>query len=122
MHAAEEAAACGMPLGIGGVVVLLIGSWLTGVNLFDVVGSGGGSATDVVAERPVDSSPEEERLVDFVDAVMGDIQHTWSSKIANYQPTHAVALSRLAFNRRADCRARRPDPSTVRATARSIST
>ena len=27
----------GMPLGIGGVVILLIGSWLTGVNLFDVV-------------------------------------------------------------------------------------
>ena len=31
-----------MPLGIGGVVVLLVGSWLTGVNLFDVVGGGGG--------------------------------------------------------------------------------
>src|SRR5688572_23797355 len=78
----------GMPLGIGGVVVLLIGSWLTGVNLFDVVG-GGGSA-DVVADRPVTSSPEEEKLVDLVDAVMGDIQHTWSSKISTYQPTTAV--------------------------------
>ena len=82
------AAGYGMPLGIGGVVILLIGSWLTGVNLFDVVG-GGGAATDVVAERPADSSPEEEQLVDFVDAVMGDIQHTWSSKIGNYQPTRA---------------------------------
>ena len=78
----------GMPLGIGGVVILLVGSWLTGVNLFDVVGGGG--ATDVVAERPVESTPEEERLVDFVDAVMGDIQGTWSSKIGNYQPTKAV--------------------------------
>jgi uncharacterized protein len=75
----------GMPLGIGGVVVLLIGSWLTGVNLFDVVGSGG--STGVVAERPAESSPEEERLIDFVDAVMGDIQNTWSSKITTYQPT-----------------------------------
>lgn len=79
----------GIPLGIGGVVILLIGSWLTGVNLFDVVGSGGG-ATDVVAERPASSSPEEERLVDFVDAVTGDIQHTWSQKISNYQPTRTV--------------------------------
>ena len=78
----------GVPLGIGGVVILLIGSWLTGVNLFDVVGGGG--ATDVVAERPATSSPEEERLVDFVDAVMGDIQHTWSGKAGNYQPTRAV--------------------------------
>ena len=34
----------GIPLGIGGVLVLLVGSWLTGVNLFDVVG-GGGAAT-----------------------------------------------------------------------------
>jgi predicted metalloprotease len=78
----------GMPLGIGGVVILLIGSWLTGVNLFDVVGTGG--STEVVAERPVESTPEEERLVDFVDSVMGDIQGTWSSKINNYQPTKAV--------------------------------
>jgi predicted metalloprotease len=87
----------GMPLGIGGVLILLVGSWLTGVNLFDVVGRGG--ASDVVAERPADSSPpadaspEEERLVDLVDAVMGDIQHTWSQKIANYQPTR-VSLFR----------------------------
>ena len=79
----------GIPLGIGGVVVLLVGSWLTGVNLFEVVGGGGG-ATDVVAERPVNTSPEEERLVDFVDAVTGDIQHTWSQKLENYQPTRAV--------------------------------
>ena len=79
----------GIPLGIGGVVILLIGSWLTGVNLFDVVG-GGGAATDVVAERPASTSPEEEKLVDFVDAVTGDIQHTWSQKIANYQPTRTV--------------------------------
>ena len=78
----------GIPLGIGGVVVLLVGSWLTGVNLFDVVGGGG--ATDVVAERPVNATPEEEQLVDFVDAVMGDIQHTWSQKLGNYQPTRAV--------------------------------
>jgi hypothetical protein len=78
----------GVPLGIGGVLIVLVGSWLTGVNLFDVVGGGG--ATDVVAERPVASSPEEERLVDFVDAVMGDIQHTWSQVLREYQPTRAV--------------------------------
>jgi hypothetical protein len=80
-----------MPLGIGGVVVLLIGSWLTGVDLFQLVGGGGAtSATDVVAERPTSTSPEEEQLVDFVDAVMGDIQHTWSQKLSSYQPTRAA--------------------------------
>jgi predicted metalloprotease len=78
----------GIPLGIGGVLILLVGSWLTGVNLFDVVGGGG--ATDVVADRPAPTSPEEEELVDLVDAVMADIQHTWSQKLSNYQPTRAV--------------------------------
>ncbi len=78
----------GIPLGLGGLAILLVASWLTGVNLFEVVDPGG--ATDVVADRPATSSPEEERHVDMVDAVMGDIQHTWSQKIQNYQPTRAV--------------------------------
>ena len=84
----------GMPLGIGGVLVLLVGSWLTGVNLFDVVGGGG--ASDVVAERPAgppaDSTPEEERMVDFVDAVMGDIQNTWTRVLPQYQATKVVVF------------------------------
>src|SRR3712207_1831142 len=77
----------GVPLGIGGVLILLVGSWLTGVNLFDVVGGGG--ATNIAADRPVASSAEEERLVDFVDAVMADIQDTWTQKLSNYEPTRA---------------------------------
>ncbi len=79
----------GIPLGIGGVLVLFVVSWLTGVNLFQLVDAGGG-ATDVAADRPAVSTPEEERLVDFVDAVMADIQHTWSQKLNEYQPTRAV--------------------------------
>lgn len=78
----------GMPLGIGGVVVLLVGSWLTGVNLFDIVGGGGAPA--VVNDRPAPSSPEEERVVDFVDAVMEDIQQTWPQRLSNYQETRLV--------------------------------
>ncbi len=78
----------GMPLGIGGVVVLLVGSWLTGVNLFDIVGGGG--ATEVVADRPAPSSPEEEQVVDFVDAVMEDIQQTWPQRLSTYQETRVV--------------------------------
>lgn len=78
----------GMPLGIGGALILLVGSWLTGVNLFDVVGGGG--ATNVSADRPAVSSPAEEQMVDFVDAVMEDIQSTWSEKLSGYQPTRAT--------------------------------
>ena len=80
----------GMPLGIGGVLVLLVGSWLTGVNLFDIVGGGGGAAQSVAADRPATASPEEERVVDFVDAVMGDIQQTWPQRLSNYQATRLV--------------------------------
>ncbi len=78
----------GVPIGLGGLVILLIMSWLTGVNLFDAVEPGG--STDVVADSPVSASPDEERHVDMVDAVMGDIQQTWSQKVAGYQPTRVV--------------------------------
>ena len=77
----------GVPLGIGGVLVLLVGSWLTGVNLFDVVGSGSSAVSDTAVSRPASSTPQEEQAVDFVDAVMGDIQKTWSKLLPNYQPT-----------------------------------
>jgi predicted metalloprotease len=84
----------GIPLGIGGVLVLLVGSWLTGVNLFDVVGTGtSAGVSDTAVSRPASSTPQEEQLVDFVDAVMGDIQKTWSQALPNYQPTR-VALFR----------------------------
>jgi predicted metalloprotease len=84
----------GIPLGIGGVLVLLVGSWLTGINLFNVVGSGTSSSVSNTAEsRPASSTPQEEHLVDFVDAVMGDIQKTWTQLLPNYQRTQ-VALFR----------------------------
>jgi uncharacterized protein len=81
----------GIPLGIGGVLVLLVGSWLTGVNLFSVVGVGGGSSSvgdSTAVSRPASSTPQEEKMVDFVDAVMGDIQRSWQQRLgARYQPT-----------------------------------
>ncbi len=84
----EARVAMGFPLGIGGVVVLLVGSWLTGVNLFSLVGSGPAAAPDAAVSRPASSTPEEERMVDFVDAVMGDIQSSWEARLgARYQPT-----------------------------------
>src|SRR5215210_7856930 len=82
----------GVPLGIGGVLVLLVGSWLTGVNLFDIVGSGSSSSavSDTAVSAPAASTPQEEQMVDFVDAVTGDIQKTWSQRLPNYQSTKVV--------------------------------
>jgi uncharacterized protein len=79
----------GVPLGIGGVVVLLVGSWLTGVDLFSLVGSGTTpSSPGTAVTRPATSTPEEEKKVDFVDAVTADIQNSWQQRLgARYQPT-----------------------------------
>lgn len=76
-------------LGIGGLLVLLILSWATGVDFLSLFS--GGAPTETVGTSgtgTVASSPEEEKLVDFVDAVMGDAQTTWKGLIGDrYEPT-----------------------------------
>jgi hypothetical protein len=82
-------------LGIGGVLVLLILSWATGVDFLSLVGGGGGGAPieSVGTSGTVASSPEEEKLMDFVDAAMGDMQTTWRELLGDrYQPTKVVVF------------------------------
>src|SRR5436190_2689076 len=81
-----------VPIGIGGFVLLLLLSAVTGKNFFALLGSG-----DVATDRSVgttgtaNSSPAEERLVDFVDAVANDVQDTWSRLLdGRYQRTRVV--------------------------------
>ncbi len=81
-----------MPMGIGGVLVLLLLSWATGVDFMSLVGGGGGGGTapsaSVGTTGPVTASPEEEKTVDFLDAVMGDAQDTWQQLLGSrYQRT-----------------------------------
>ena len=79
-----------VPLGLGGAVVLLLLSWATGTNLFDLLDSGTPSSS-VGSDQPVQSSPAEERLVDFVDAVASDVQTTWTQVLgARYEQTKVV--------------------------------
>ncbi len=68
-----------VPLGIGGVLVLLVLSWATGVDFLSLVGGGGSTAptASVGSPGPVASTPAEEKTIDFLDAVMGDAQDTW---------------------------------------------
>jgi predicted metalloprotease len=77
-------------LGIGGLLLLFILSWATGIDFLSLVGGGGGGApTEAVGTSgTVASSPEEEKLVDFVGAVMDDTQATWRQLLGDrYQPT-----------------------------------
>ena len=85
----------GLPIGIGGFVILLLLSWFTGTDFLSLLGGGGASVPPSASvERgggPVASTPEEEQLVDMVDAVMGDVQETWGRLLGNkYQPTRAI--------------------------------
>jgi predicted metalloprotease len=76
-------------LGIGGLLVVLLLSWATGIDFVSLVGGGGGAPTNSVGTSgTVASSPEEEKLVDFVGAVMDDTQATWKDLLgARYEPT-----------------------------------
>ena len=81
-------------LGIGGLLLVLILSWATGVDFLSLLDSGavdpGPAANTSTPGGELRTTPEEEKLVDFVDAVMRDAQQTWASKLgARYQPTRA---------------------------------
>jgi hypothetical protein len=82
----------GLPLGIGGFLLLLVLSYFTGTDLLSLLGPGLQQAsTPAETGEPVPSSPGEERTVDFVDAVMRDAQATWSGLLGpKYERTTLV--------------------------------
>ena len=81
-------------LGIGGFVVVLALSWLTGTNLFSLLGTDTAVPSETVGSSgSTPTSPEDERMVDFVDAVTRDAQATWSEVMGSrYQPTKVVVF------------------------------
>jgi len=89
----------GVPIGIGGVVVLLLLSWATGTDFLSLLNSGGDtSAPTSATSGPAASSPAEERQVDFVDAVMKDIQETWEMLLPGRYEETRVRLFRDAID------------------------
>jgi predicted metalloprotease len=79
-------------MGIGGLLVVLALSWLTGTDLFSLLDTGSSVPTETSGTAgSTPTSPAEERMVDFVDAVMRDAQSTWGQVLGNrYQPTRVV--------------------------------
>jgi len=85
-------------LGIGGLLVLLLLSWATGVDFLSLVGSGGGPPSDSVGTSgTVTTTAEEEKVVDFVGAVMDDTQATWQQLLGSRYQTTKVRLFRDAI-------------------------
>jgi predicted metalloprotease len=80
-------------MGIGGIIIVLIASAVFGVDPSAILG-GGGTTAGVVEEGPVQSTPAEERTVDFVSFVLDDAQATWTRIFAAagraYEPATLV--------------------------------
>src|SRR5262245_51227089 len=77
-------------VGVGGLLMVLALSWLTGTDLTSLLETAPPSET-VGSSGSTPTSPEEERMVDLVDAVMRDAQATWSQALGGrYEPTRVV--------------------------------
>src|SRR4026207_822867 len=83
-----------VPLGIGGFLVVLVLSWLTGTNLFTLLGTDSSSPQTVGTSGEVQSTPAEEKMVDFVGAVAKDTQDMWAEKLGSRYQRTSVALFR----------------------------
>ena len=83
-----------VPMGLGGMVLLLLLSWATGTNLFSLLGTGDVDPRSADSTGEVRSTPAEEREVDFVDAVARDVQQTWGDLLGPRYERTTVALFR----------------------------
>jgi predicted metalloprotease len=82
-------------MGLGTVIILIVLSLIFKRDMFQVVGNGGvGMTPDAPAGAPVETTPEEERLVEFVSFVLDDAQGVWSKTLpehgAQYRPAKLV--------------------------------
>jgi len=80
-------------MGLGGLVVLLILSVVFKQNFFSLVGIGGDA--EPAPAGPVQSTPEEEKLKQFIGFVLDDAQATWDQQLPQqagtaYQHAHLV--------------------------------
>jgi predicted metalloprotease len=71
----------GLRVGLGGVLVLLVLSVVTGRNFLSLLDTGSGGYVDDTqsgpASAPYQSTPAEDQLVQFVSFVLDDAQATW---------------------------------------------
>ncbi|MEQ1911858.1 MAG: neutral zinc metallopeptidase [Vicinamibacterales bacterium] len=87
----------GVQLGLGGVVLLLVLSWATGTDFLSLLNNSGGLPTSQSEQSgELQTTPEEERMVDMVDAVARDTQATWQQLLGSRYEMTTVKLFRDA--------------------------
>ncbi len=88
----------GGPMSIGVVLVLLVLTLLTGKNFLSLLDTGAmtGGGDAPVSSGPVEASPEEEKVVDFMNFVLKDNQETWSQLLGGQYQTTTLVLFRQA--------------------------
>jgi predicted metalloprotease len=70
----------GPQVGCFGAIILLVLSLLTGQNFFQFFGGSGEPApAGPTSTAPVQQTPEEEQMVQFVNFTLKDVQETWTS-------------------------------------------
>jgi predicted metalloprotease len=85
-----------VPIGIGGLLVLGVLSWVTGTDFLSLA-TDQSSPQVVDSGGPVQSTPQEERKVDFVDAVAGDVQNTFEQALGSRYERTRIVLFRDAI-------------------------
>src|SRR4249919_3770391 len=82
-------------LGIGGFLILLVLSWLSGTNLFSLLQTGDQAPSQSVGTGgEVASSPAEENLKQMVGSVTKDAQDMWSDMLGSRYQRIKVTLFR----------------------------
>ena len=79
------------PIGLGGLAVLVVLSLVTGQDFLSELATSPVGETGVDPGGPIATSPEEERLVEFVSFVLDDSQDTWTRLLGGrYQRARLV--------------------------------
>jgi predicted metalloprotease len=80
----------GIHLGLGGIILVLVGSWIFGVNPMAVLGllSGGGNVTAPAPSQPARQPPANDQLARFVSTILASTEDVWGDIFAQSGRTY----------------------------------
>jgi predicted metalloprotease len=87
----------GAPLGIGGLLILLVLSYVTGQDFLSLLGGEAGQIAPQPSGAPtgeLQTTPQEERARKFVNVVFGDAQDTWTQVLGGRYQRSTLVLFR----------------------------